>query len=67
MKTANGIGHASATTTLDTYAHLWPESEEITQNAFAAGLSQVVSRPCHSPTPEADAPTLSRSNAAETA
>ncbi len=41
------LGHASAKTTLDTYAHLWPESEEVTRRALAAGLEAVVSPPCH--------------------
>lgn len=31
------MGHASATTTLNTYAHLWPKAEDRTRNA-AAGL-----------------------------
>nr|MBA3287203.1 site-specific integrase [Acidimicrobiia bacterium] len=47
------LGHGSATTTLDTYAHLWPESEEVTRRALEAGLERVVSRVCHS---EAAAP-----------
>ena len=32
------LGHASATTTLDTYAHLWPDSEDVTRRALAVGL-----------------------------
>ena len=36
------LGHASATTTLDTYAHLWPDSEDATRAALAAGLEGVV-------------------------
>lgn len=40
------LGHASATTTLDTYAHLWPESEEVTRQALSAGLSRVVLPVC---------------------
>ena len=41
------LGHASATTTLDTYAHLWPESEEVTRRALGTGLQNVVSQACH--------------------
>ena len=36
------LGHASATTTLDTYAHLWPDGEDATRAALAAGLDGVV-------------------------
>ncbi len=41
------LGHASATTTLDVYAHLWPDAEDVTRRALAAGLESVVSAPCH--------------------
>ena len=37
------LGHASATTTLDTYAHLWPDSDDVTRRALGAGLDAVVS------------------------
>ena len=40
------LGHANATTTLNTYAHLWPESEDITRRALDSGLAQIVSPPC---------------------
>ncbi len=33
------LGHASATTTLDTYAHLWPESDERTREAVDDAFS----------------------------
>jgi integrase len=36
------LGHASASTTLDTYAHLWPESEDVTRRALGAGLAGVL-------------------------
>ncbi len=36
------LGHASATTTLDTYAHLFPDSENVTCRALEAGLVGVV-------------------------
>lgn len=42
------LGHASATTTLDVYAHLWADAEDTTRVALDAGLVQFVSRPCHS-------------------
>ena len=41
------LGHASASTTLDTYAHLWPESEEVTMRALDAGPSAIASHPRH--------------------
>jgi integrase len=41
------LGHASATTTLDVYAHLWPDSEDVTRRALDAGIAHVVSPPCH--------------------
>jgi integrase len=36
------LGHASAKTTLDTYAHLLPDSEDVTRRALEAGLVGVV-------------------------
>jgi len=41
------LGSSSATTTLDTYAHLWPDSEDITRRALDAGSAAVVSFSCH--------------------
>ena len=41
------LGHAKASTTLDTYAHLWPESEDATRRALNAGLERIVSHACH--------------------
>jgi hypothetical protein len=32
------LGHASAAETLDTYAHLWPDSEDRTRDAVDAVL-----------------------------
>ena len=40
------LGHASATTTLDTYAHMWPDTEDVTRRALEAGLSEIVSPMC---------------------
>lgn len=42
------LGHAKATTTLDTYAHLWPDAEDITRRALESALAAVVSPACHS-------------------
>ena len=42
------LGHEKATTTLDTYAHLWPDSADITRRALDAGLQAVVSDSCPS-------------------
>ena len=36
------LGHAKASTTLDTYAHLWPDSEDTTRRVLDAGLARVV-------------------------
>ena len=47
------LGRPSAMTTLDTYAHLWQESEDGTRRALEAGLSQIVSRMCHAEADEA--------------
>jgi integrase len=33
------LGHASAAETLDTYSHLWPDSEERTRQAVQEALS----------------------------
>jgi len=33
------LGHASASETLDTYSHLWPDSEDQTRSAIEAALS----------------------------
>jgi integrase len=35
------LGHASAKQTLDTYAHLWPESDDLTRAAVEAALGGV--------------------------
>lgn len=43
------LGHASAVTTLDTYAHLWPDAEDSTRVALDAGLARVVSISCPEP------------------
>jgi len=36
------LGHSSATTTLSTYAHLWPNAEDRTRSAAAEMLAQAV-------------------------
>ena len=41
------LGHTSAKVTLDTYAHLWPESEEVKRRALDAGLAAIVSPVSH--------------------
>ena len=41
------LGHSSAVTTLNVYAHLGPESEDVTRRALDAGLAAVVSPSCH--------------------
>ena len=40
------LGHASATETLDTYSHLWPEADDTTRSAVDAvlGLSSLAAR-----------------------
>lgn len=36
------LRHASATTTLNTYAHLWPDTEEATRQAIGAAIAERV-------------------------
>jgi integrase len=38
------LGHKSAVETLDTYSHLWPDSEDRTREAVDEVLGQVASR-----------------------
>ncbi len=38
------LGHASAAETLDTYSHLWPDSEDRTREALEAAFAPSVSR-----------------------
>lgn len=38
------LGHAKATTTLNTYAHLWPTAEDRTRAGAAAMLAEVLGR-----------------------
>lgn len=40
------LGHASASETLDTYSHLWPDSDDRTRAAVDLVLGAVVSDPC---------------------
>ena len=41
------LGHKNASTTLDTYAHLWHDAEDVTRAALDAGVAQLVSPACH--------------------
>jgi len=41
------LGHASAAETLDTYSHLWPDSEDQTRAAIDSVLGAGVSSVCH--------------------
>lgn len=41
------LGHASARETLDTYSHLWPDSDDLTRQAVDAALGAPVSPLCH--------------------
>lgn len=36
------LGHANPTTTLNTYAHLWPNGDDLTRAALEAGLAPIV-------------------------
>jgi hypothetical protein len=36
------MGHRSATTTLDTYGHLWPDSDERTRTAIDTAFDKVL-------------------------
>jgi hypothetical protein len=33
------VGHASAKATLDTYGHLWPDTDDSTRAAIAAAMA----------------------------
>jgi integrase len=44
------LRHASAKTTLDTYGHLWPDSDDSTRVAVAAGLANRRERTACGPT-----------------
>jgi integrase len=39
------LGHASAMETLDTYGHLWPDSEDCTRNAVQEAFENRELRP----------------------
>jgi integrase len=39
------LGHAKATTTLNTYSHMWPTAEDRTRGAAAAMLTAVLAVP----------------------
>jgi len=41
------LGHAKASTTLDTYAHRWHHAEDTTRSTLEAGLAHGVSPLCH--------------------
>jgi hypothetical protein len=43
----NRLGHASASETLDTYSHLWPDPEARIRAAVDAVLGARVSPVCH--------------------
>jgi len=43
------LGHTKATTTLDTYSHLWPTSEDRTRKAADAMLAEAMRDPKDSP------------------
>ncbi len=39
------LGHASARETLDTYGHLWPDSEDLTRRAIDTALGALADSP----------------------
>lgn len=41
------LGHASAKVTLDTYGHIWPDSEDLTRRAIDAALGSVCAPDVH--------------------
>jgi len=45
--TPHDLRHDAASTTLDAYAHLWPDSEDTTRRVLDAGLERVVSHASH--------------------
>jgi integrase len=38
------LGHATAAETLDTYSHLWPDSDDTTRSAVDSALGMISSR-----------------------
>ena len=44
------LGHAKATTTLNTYAHLWPTAEDRTRKAAESIMSASLGEPTAAPT-----------------
>jgi integrase len=49
------MGHESATTTLDTYGHLWPDSDERTRAAIDAAFDKVLTARAPEPSSEVKA------------
>lgn len=49
------MGHASATTTLNTYSHIWPTAEDKTRQAAAGLVQQALTGPGTGRTPGAEA------------
>jgi hypothetical protein len=43
------LGHAKATTTLNTYAHLWPSSEDRTRQAAGQLFGAAFGKSCDGP------------------
>jgi len=41
------LGHASAKVTLDTYGHMWPDSEDLTRRAIDAALGSASAPDVH--------------------
>jgi integrase len=50
------LGHASAQETLDTYSHLWPDSEDLTRRAVDAVLGRALRRDIEEKAPDAGRP-----------
>lgn len=48
------LGHASATTTLNVYSHLWPTAEDRTCSAAAAMMTSALKNPADSVRTEAE-------------
>ena len=49
MTVQRSLGHSKATTTLNTYAHLWPTAEDRTRKAAESIMSEAIGGPVAPP------------------
>ncbi len=61
------LGHSKATTTLNTYAHLWPTAEDRTRKAAESIIAASLGRPDEAAQSDADSASVLRSRYPERA